>query len=142
MSRLDLTSVQAQGEIKDGEYIATCKKAELRDTKAGTGKFLNVLFKLDNGETLFHKFNIENPNDQAVKIGLAQLKSFLLASGWSNTQLADINLDQLHAFEGLSCTVRVKVKADEFYGPQPNITVFKAAKKEASAAPTAPGNIF
>lgn len=68
-----------------GEYVAVLDKAEIKTTKAGDGQYLNLQFKVVDGQhkggVFFDIINIANPNAQAVEIGLARLNTLLTIGG-------------------------------------------------------------
>jgi len=71
--------------IEDGWYKAVIENAEVKPTKAGTGKYIRAVFKIvapsSEGRLIFVIYNIANPNEEAVKIGLSQLRSLNEALG-------------------------------------------------------------
>ena len=79
----DLTNVEVQDfkEVPDGDYNLRCVNAELKDTKSGSGKYISC--ELDivgtdyNGRKFWFNFNMINPNEEAVRIGKQQLKTFM-----------------------------------------------------------------
>jgi len=83
----DLTQVEEVGgfqPIEAGVYRLTVENAEVKTTKAGTGEYINVTFEITgdkyNKRKLWKMFNIKNPNDVAVKIGLGELKKMITCS--------------------------------------------------------------
>lgn len=128
MLDLDLSKVEESGgDIAPGEYVVTVKKAEVKDTKAGDGQYINVMFVAKGGGAIFHMFNIKNKNEKATQIGLGQLKTFLKVSGLDPTRLSDVS-----TLEGASCVVRVALQKDQEGNERPRITSFKE-NKEAKA---------
>ncbi len=122
---IDLNTVEevGGGAIPAGEYPAQIEEAELKDTKDGTGKYIRTQWsitgeKLQNRKFWFN-FNIVNKNDMAVKIGLGQLKSMILASGATTTKVTDPS-----QIVGLECLVKLKVTTDS-YGESNEVTAFK-----------------
>lgn len=122
---IDLNTVEevSGGAIPAGEYPAQIEEAELKDTKDGTGKYIRTQWsitgdKLQNRKFWFN-FNIVNKNDQAVRIGLGQLKSMILASGATTTKVTDAS-----QIVGLECLVKLKVTTDS-YGESNEVTAFK-----------------
>jgi hypothetical protein len=71
--------------VPAGEYLAQIVKSELADTKAGTGKFLKMEFRIMNGQykdrALWARLNIINPNAQAVEIAQKELATICAAVG-------------------------------------------------------------
>jgi hypothetical protein len=128
---IDLNTVEevSGGAIPAGEYPAQIEEAELKDTKDGTGKYIRTQWsitgdKLQNRKFWFN-FNIVNKNDQAVRIGLGQLKSMILASGATTTKVTDAS-----QIVGLECLVKLKVVSDS-YGESNEVTAFKKLTGDA-----------
>ena len=122
---LDLTNVQASGLLAKGEYVASVKSAEVKETKNGTGEYINVCFQTEEGN-VYTMFNIKNENPKAVTIGLQQLKSMMLASGAESFILNSVN-DLL----GLKCIIKVDIKDDNF-GTKNVIKGYKSLPKDDS----------
>ncbi len=116
------------GSIEPGEYTFTIAKAEVKETKSGTGEYISVTFKAERG-VVFHMFNIKNDNAQAQSIGRGQLKTVMRLGGKADfNKLSDVN-----ELIGLRVNAVVKIKSDPQYGDKPQITTFKEApKSEAS----------
>lgn len=134
MSFLDLTNV-GTGDFEplpEGSYNVVCDSAEIKQTKTGTGEYINTKFKVVGGEfdgrKLFTMFNIKNPNEKAVQIGMSQLKSFMKASGLESFVLRNVT-----DLEGMRCSVGVKIKEDS-YGKKNNISYYKPSSKEMEAS--------
>lgn len=130
MSWLDLSEDKLESfePVPAGRYAVTCEKAEVRDTKAPGGQYINTVFKIvtgdQEGRVVFHMFNIKNKNEKAVQIGRGQLKSFLAASGQ-----ASFSLDTVSDLEGMKCVVTTKVKTDD-YGDKAAIKAFLPLEEE------------
>jgi len=71
--------------IPPGWYAAEIDKAEVRDTKAGTGKYLKlelvILDEAHEGRRVFTQINLSNPNPTAVEIGQRELAALAMACG-------------------------------------------------------------
>lgn len=71
--------------IPAGWYKAICTNAEMKETRAGTGTYLNCTFTIVEGQyenrLVFHMYTLSNPNGQAVQIGASQLAAFGKAVG-------------------------------------------------------------
>lgn len=97
MFNLDLSEVEeSQFDLLPvGVYTVNLVEAEVKDTKAGDGQYINCKFKViggpHDGRFLFKMFNIKNRNPTAVNIGMSQLKSLMLAGGATKLQLSDVN---------------------------------------------------
>ena len=68
-----------------GEYIAAIGESELKDTSAGTGKYLQVVWQIlegaHEGRKLWQRMNIANPNATAQEIGQRELSAICHAVG-------------------------------------------------------------
>lgn len=115
-----------------GWYTATIAAAELKDTKAGTGKYISVRFDVTGpthqGRVVFTNLNISNPNPKAEEIGRQQLGDLARAIGLRTVS----DTDQLI---GGNLTIKVSVKDDPQYGKSNEVKGFKAI--EGSAPPAA-----
>ena len=72
--------------IPAGWYRVMVRPAtKVKPTKAGTGEYVEIPFQVVEGEyqnrVLFARLNTKNPNEQAVKIGRAELSAFCRATG-------------------------------------------------------------
>lgn len=101
-----------------GWYPVECKKAEIKDTKNKQGKYLwlecDVIGERYSGRKLFPRFNLVNPNAQAVEISRRDL-GFLGQSVGMPTGISD-SKDLL----GKQFDVRVKIKPAEGNYPADN----------------------
>jgi hypothetical protein len=117
-----------------GWYLVQVEKAEVRDTKAKTGKVLKleltVIDERFNGRKLFPRINIRNPNRTAEEIGLRTLASLGVACGLATvTDTAELI--------GHNIAAKVKVKQDEGYDPDNDVVAYKAATEAAGTTPAA-----
>ena len=121
----DAAGVRAQGAIPDGEYTIALESAEVKDTTAGTGQYIRVKFKvLELQDSFLTNFNIKNPNPETVKIGMGQLKSWLVALGLSESVLTAFDLTKFWELNGKQCRARLKTKEGE-YGFETRVTSYK-----------------
>lgn len=137
MSLVDLTNVSVSNEfdpLPAGKYSVVCESAAVKETKAGTGEYINVKFSVTDGDhkdrKVFTMYNLKNPNPKAVEIGLGQLKRFMEAAGEDN-----LNLSRASDLEGLRCDVKLSIKTDS-YGDKNNITSYKEFSGELVAQVT------
>lgn len=107
-----------------GEYGFTIKSAEVKDTKDGTGKYINCQLSITGpthaGRVVFAKFNIRNKSAQAESIGRQQLGDMMRAIGLAAMQ----DTDQLIGGVGI---VKLAVRNDPGYGAQNDCKAFKSA---------------
>jgi len=121
MLDLDLVGVSENGgDLSPGEYDLTVAKAEVKDTKSGTGQYINVQFQNESGQRIYHMFNIKNANPEAVKIGLGQLKTFLKMAGLDSTKLTDVT-----TLEGALVRAKITEKEDSNGVLRSRISSFK-----------------
>jgi hypothetical protein len=130
--------------IPDGWYDATIVESSMKDTKAGTGEYIAVRYKIDGpshqGRVLFGNLNVKNPNPKAEEIGRQQLGEIMRAIGLTRVS----NTDQLI---GGQLSIKIVIKRDQQYGDGNDIKGFKAiagvvrtskASAPATLAKTAP----
>ncbi len=65
--------------IPAGKYQAVITESEMKPTKSGTGRYLELSVEIIDGEfkgrKLWSRLNLENPNEQAVAIANADLSA-------------------------------------------------------------------
>ena len=65
--------------IPAGKYIAVITDSEMKETRAGTGRYLQLEFEITDGEfagrKLWARLNIENQNAEAVRLARADLSA-------------------------------------------------------------------
>ena len=123
--------------LPKGTYSAQIVKSEIKNTNAGTGKYIKLEIAVISGECkdrkIFANLNIENPNPQAVEIAQKELATLCRAVNVIN--LRDTN--QLH---GIPFMISVRIIADNRGGDHPpknDITGY-SAYSEKMAGPPAP----
>lgn len=115
MDFLDLSEVKESSFecLPKGDYVVVVSDAEVRDTKDGQGQYLRVTLEVQEGEfdsrKIFTNFNIKNKNQQAVQIGLGQLKKMMRCAGATSYQL-----NSAQDLCGLRVMAKVDIKKDEF----------------------------
>ena len=71
--------------IPAGKYLAMITASEMKPNKADTGRFLELVFTIIEGEhknrQLWARLNLENPNEIAMKIAQAELSALCRAVG-------------------------------------------------------------
>ena len=112
-----------------GKYLAAITSSEMKPTKSGVGKYLELTFQVIEGEyknrILWARLNLENPNTTTVKIAKAELSAICRAVG----VMAPKDSCELHNLP-LQVTVKIKKRTDT--GELVN-EVKGYAKKEAAA---------
>ncbi len=133
----DTSSVEAASGFEPlaaGWYPVEIENAEIRDTKAGTGKYLklelSVIGEQHNGRKLWPNINLMNPNAKAVEIGMRELAALGLACGLA----AITDTDELL---GKQIQARVKIKQEKGYDPDNEVTAYKPlGSGQTAAAPS------
>lgn len=113
--------------IPPGWYSVVVEKAEIKNTNAGTGKYLSVQFCIYGQQyanrKLFTNINLLNPNQQAEEIGLRSLATLGAACGLHVIKDTEDLIDKC---------VQVRVKLNK-EGDNNEISGYKAVD---GAAPT------
>ena len=113
--------------VPAGWYKAEVVKSEMKNTAAGTGKYLNLQWKITEGEFVGRVFytlmNLVNPNPIAVEIAQKELASIC----------EDCEIDELEdstELHGIEIGVRLSVKAgDANWPPKNEAKGYKAASE-------------
>lgn len=96
--------------IPPGWYPAMIEKSEVKVTKKGDGHYINEQFGIldgtAKGKKVFKNFNIQNPSDKAVNIGLRELQDLNKAIGIDIFKDTNQHLNQC-------CLIKVVVKEDQ-----------------------------
>jgi hypothetical protein len=71
--------------LAPGEYTAMVSASELKDTKAGTGQYIELTIDIIEGPSagrkIWERLNVVNPNKQAEDIARTALNRLLVACG-------------------------------------------------------------
>lgn len=71
--------------IPAGKYLAAIVNSEMKATKAGTGQYLELTFQVVDGQfkgrQLWARLNLNNSNQQTVKIARGELSAICRAVG-------------------------------------------------------------
>ena len=131
----DANNVEPQGSFEPlpaGNYLSMMVDSEWKDTKSGSGKYLQIDWEVIDGDhkgrRLFERLNLKNSNDTAVKIANGTLSAICHAVGV--LQLKDSA--QLH---GKPCVVKVKI---EERNDRPGEMTNRISGYESSNAASAP----
>ncbi|MFZ5828807.1 MAG: DUF669 domain-containing protein [Planctomycetota bacterium] len=123
--------------LPNGEYEVVIVGSELKPTKAGNGRYLELTLQVLNGEyqnrKLFDRLNIFNPNQQAQDIARGMLSAICRAVG----VLTPKDSSELH---NKPLRVKIKVKSDAEYGDRNEITAYRP--RQAVPQPAGNGNSF
>lgn len=84
----DATKVEPMNDfspIPTGEYTAVITASDMKDTKSGSGKYLQLTYQIVDGEyknrLIFENINLINSNEVAVQIAQKTLSSICHAVG-------------------------------------------------------------
>ncbi len=116
--------------IPEDEYLVQVTKSDVKATKAGTGKYINLEFTVMNGEykgrKIFTNLNIVNPNPITVEIAQKELATLCRALGKRVIQ----DTKELHGTPFLM-KVRIKVDKKKVYPPRNEPTGYASASSGA-----------
>jgi len=121
-----------------GEYSVTIDGADLKQTKAGDGTYINLKMIVDGpthmGRIVFSMLNIQNPSQKAEAIGRGQLGDILRIIGIQAATFEDT--DQLL---GGQMIVKLSIKeAQGDYKASNNVQAYKPLTGTAPAKAPAP----
>jgi len=128
--------------IPAGKYIAVITDSEIKETRAGTGRYLQLEFEITDGEfagrKLWARLNIENQNAEAVRLARADLSAICRAV---NVLTPSDSID-LH---NLPLVIKVHCRKDKNTGEITNdIRGYESKanyRPEPKQAPAAPATI-
>lgn len=131
----DLPKSTDYDPVPAGWYEVSIVEAEVKDTKAGTGKYINVRYDIvgpsHQGRVVFGMLNIQNANAKAEEIGRQQLGDLMGALGIASLR----DTDQLI---GGRLSIKVKVEKSEEYGDRNSVTGWKAIAGAKMPTPPEP----
>ena len=108
---------QSLDVIPKGEYLATATDSEWKDTRSGTGRYLQFVFKIADGEhkgrLLWARMNLENSNKTAVDIAKRELAELCRACG-------TIRPSQSEELHGVPVVLKVAVRIRKDNGEPSN----------------------
>ena len=120
--------------IPEGWYNAVINGAEVKTTKAGTGKYLNIRYDITGeshaGRVVFGMITVQNPNTTAETIGQQQLGELCRAIG-------KVVLNDTDELLGATLSIKVAISAREGYDPRNEVKGFKALKGGMPSVPSA-----
>lgn len=111
--------------IPAGDYVAQIIKSEMKATKAKTGHYLSLHFKIIHGDHInklvFTNLNLDNPNAIAVEIAVKELNSICQA-------LDLIGVEDSAELHDKPLVISVKIEpGDAQYPPSNAITGYDSA---------------
>ena len=131
----DATTVEitSRDPLKPGTYEAVITESEVRPTRNGTGKGVNLTFEVVSGEAKGRKvwnwINFQHPNQEAQRIGQEELARICKAVRVERLQ----DTTQLH---NIPLMITVGIDKDD---PTRNVVKGCKAKETQSAAPASSG---
>ena len=137
MSALDFDATKVEpmndfSPIPTGEYTAVITASDMKDTKSGSGKYLQLTYQIVDGEyknrLIFENINLINRNEVAVKIAQKTLSSICHAVGVLHPK----DSNELHD-KPLMIKVGIRPASGE-YGEQ-NIIKARGPLKSSSPSP-------
>ena len=121
--------------IPAGKYVAVINDDIMKDTRSGTGRYLQLEFEIIEGEytgrRLWARLNLENPNPMAVQIARSELSSICRA----------VNVLQLHdtvELHNLPMIITVRCKKNRETDEMQNEIAGYEPKQSYSASAPAP----
>ena len=110
--------------IPPGDYKVMIVASQMKDTKAGTGQYLELEMDVLDGEhqgrKIWDRLNLDNPNPKAVEISERTLSAICRATGvWNCT-----DSEQLHG-RAMIASVKVKPPGDGNSEPQNEVKGYK-----------------
>lgn len=123
--------------IPAGNYLAVVTETEMKPTKAGDGKYLQLTFQVLEGEfkgrLVWARLNLENANATTVKIARAELSAICRAVG----VMAPKDSVELH---NLPLVIKVGCKKRQDTGEVTNVIKgYERKGAPAAARPSAAG---
>ena len=117
--------------IPGGDYPVIITESNLKPTKAGTGKYLELKLQVLSGphqnRQLFDRLNVDNPSEVAVKIAKGTLSAICRAVN----VLTPKDSSELH---NKPLTATVKIRKDQDGNSQNEISGYKPRHTTAPAA--------
>ena len=123
--------------IPADKYVAAIIESEMKPTKSGTGKYLELTFEVLEGtlkgRKVWARLNLDNPNALTVKIAQAELSAICRAVGVMQPK----DSCELH---NLPLTITVRCKKREDTGEITNEVKGYAKKDAAQGVPQQAAN--
>ena len=123
--------------IPAGTYLAVITASEMKPTKSGTGKYLELAFQVLEGEykgrKVWARLNLENPSSVAVRMARSELSDICKAVG----VITPNDSEELH---DLPLEIEVAVKRRSDTGKMTNEIKGYSKKSSPGQTPQAEGN--
>jgi hypothetical protein len=119
--------------LPQGKYNAMVIESAVKDTKAGTGQYLELVCQVLDGahvnRKIWHRLNIVNPNPVAENIGRKDLAVLMINLGLP-PQMVDTQ--ELH---GKPFVMGLKISQRDGYEPSNDVSFTAPAANQPTAAP-------
>jgi len=119
--------------LPQGKYNAMVIESAVKDTKAGTGQYLELVCQVLDGahvnRKIWHRLNIVNPNPVAENIGRKDL-AVLMSNLGLPPQMGDTQ--ELH---GKPFVMGLKISQRDGYEPSNDVSFTAPASNQPTAAP-------
>ena len=113
--------------VPAGDYVATVTDSEIKPNKAGTGEYLSLSFRIEDGDHagrfVWANLNLVHPNEKAVQIARAELAGLCKAVGVLNPK----DSADLH---NIPVLIRVVLDKDRDGNPRNVVKGFKPAASQ------------
>lgn len=122
--------------LPPGDYEVMATKLELKETKNGMGKYLQFEFVVSGNayqnRKLFQNIIVEHSNEDAKRIGLQLLKSWILACNGTGQERLTLSL--LYRFLNQPCTASIVIEeGNAGYADKNKITKFQKIQTAAAS---------
>ena len=119
----------SRGPLPEGKYEAIITQSDIKETKAGTGQYIELVIQITDGEfsgrRLWERLNVSNPNKKAEEMAKTALGALCVA-----TNVLDMDdTEQLHDIPFL-----IQLEIDRKEPDRNRIVGYGAAKAVAPAA--------
>ena len=119
--------------LPQGKYNAMIIESTVKDTKAGTGQYLELVCQVLDGKhinrKIWHRLNIVNPNKVAENIGRKDLAVLMINLGLP-PQMVDTQ--ELH---GKPFVMGLKISQSDGYEPSNDVSFTAPATNQPTAVP-------
>ena len=132
-NQFDAATVEtpSRDPVPAGDYVATVTDSEIKPNKAGTGEYLSLSFRIEDGDHagrfVWANLNLVHPNEKAVQIARAELAGLCKAVGVLNPK----DSADLH---NIPVLIRVVLDKDRDGNPRNVVKGFKPATHQALPA--------
>jgi len=110
--------------LAEGWYTAIISNVELKDTKAGTGKYLSVRYDItgptSQGRVVFANITVVNPSEKAERIGREQIGKIMSILKLKEAGNSDV-------FVGHAIGIKLSIRRSEEWGDRNEVREYKPA---------------